>query len=165
MKKPAPRKLRRFVKHDGFKSSLDLLPPFALELVGYCLRYGALKYAPGNWAKCKNPSRYIAAMLRHTLKHMQGEFTDLESGLPHLACAITSGLFALDLYARGVHDKTMGNYFAVVKRTSKRSGQILKRFNGFEPAWGYLTDHELDPDKHLVKSVPPSEKVGMRTRL
>lgn len=162
---PRPRR-EKFTKFDGLKTRLDLLPPRAIEIVGYCLRHGAIKYGPANWAKCENPSRYIAAMLRHIMAHLKGEFTDLESGIPHIAAAVTSGLFALDLYARGVQDKTMMEvYFAVVKRTSKRSGEILKRFRTFEKAWAWLVDNELDPERHMVKSVPAKEKTGYRTRL
>jgi hypothetical protein len=162
MKRPRREK---FTKFDGFKSRLDLLPPRATEIVGYCLRHGAIKYAPNNWAKCKDPSRYIAAMLRHVMAHLRGEFTDLKSGIPHIAAAVTSGLFALDLYARGVQDRAMrGVYFAVVKRTSKRSGQILKRFRSFEASWSWLVSQEFDPEKYFVKSVPAYEKTGHRTR-
>jgi hypothetical protein len=59
----------------------------------------------------------------------------------------------------------LGVYFAIVKRTSKRSGLIIKRFKSFEKAWAWLVAQGLDLEKFLVKSVPACEKTGHRTVL
>lgn len=87
----------KFTKYDHGKSRLDLLPPKAIELVGYVLAYGAVKYKPGNWKLCEDPNRYIAAMLRHGMKELDGEELDPESDLYHLAHAACCALFALEI--------------------------------------------------------------------
>lgn len=87
----------KFKKNDSKKSRLDLLPPLAIELVGHVLALGARKYAPNNWRKCKDPERYIGAMLRHAMRELAGEDLDPESELYHLAHAACSALFALEI--------------------------------------------------------------------
>lgn len=158
--------LSKFTKHDGAKSRLDLLPPYALEFVGHVLGHGAKIYAPGNWKKCKDPERYIAAGLRHYMKHMKGEFLDKDSGFPHLSCVAVNALFALDLILnQGQDSYTMGNYFALVEKKGKKRGVVRKRFANFSSAWEYLEDHELDVDKHVIKTVPAKVKVGATTKI
>lgn len=156
----------RFTKHDSRKPRLDLVPSRALEVVGHVLRHGARTYAPRNWEKCTDPSRYVAALLRHANKHVGREFCDPDSGLPHLASAIASGLFALDLYLRGVEDWTVAsNYFAIVERTGKTRGIVKKRFRSWVKAMEYFEDRELDIAKYTIKTVPESDKVGVSTAL
>lgn len=154
----------KFTKYDEIKSRLDLLPPRAIEIIGFVLRSGALKYAPDNWRECKDPSRFVRPLLGHTLSHMRGEFTDPESGLPSLAHAICSGLFALDLYLNGAQDRfTMGNYFTIIRKSGKR-GVVTKRFRSYTAAWDYLEKNKLDPDKFTIKTLPSNIKVGSRTK-
>lgn len=159
----------RFTKHDSNKSRLDLLPPDALDFVGRVLGFGADLYAAENWRKCRNPQRYIGPILRHTLQHQGGQFTDSESGLPHLAHAACSALFALDLYLKlgqGSYGKNMDerfNYFALVEKTGKKKGIVKKRFRTFTKAWDCLMNGNLGPDKlkkYIVKTVLLAEKVG-----
>lgn len=157
---------KNFVKNDDFKSRLDLLPPRAIELIGFVLRHGGIVYAPGNWKKCKDPARYIAATLRHIMKHMKGDFLDKESHLPHLAHAVCSGLFALDLLLQGRQDSfTMGNYFAIVKHRSKKRGVVVKRFNSYSKAWEHLEGKQLDPKRHTIRTVVAAEKAGCTVRV
>lgn len=156
----------RFTKYDGRKARLDLLPPRALEFLGHVLGHGARKYEPGNWVKCDDPSRYVAAVMRHALKHLDREFTDADSGLPHLAHAAVSALFALDLYLRGVEDRTVSAiYFAVVKRTGPSAGVIEKRFKSFEAAWRWHENRELPFERYTIKTVGAADRIGMRTVL
>jgi hypothetical protein len=162
----------KFKKFDKAKSRLDLLPEDAIEMVGYVLRHGALKYAPNNWRKCKDPARYVAPIIRHVLKHQKGLFHDKESGLLHLAHATCSALFALDLfikskYSKSTMERKQFSYFAIVKRRSvrARSGIVMRRARSYEPLWTYLTDNELDPLTHVIMTVPPTNKVGSTIRI
>ncbi len=82
----------KFVKADAEKNRLDLIPPRALQLVGWVMTYGARKYAPGNWQKCTEPERYIGAIFRHLVAIMEGEILDPESGLPHIGHLIASAM-------------------------------------------------------------------------
>lgn len=154
----------KFTKHDSVKSRLDLVPGNALDLVGFVLRHGAVVYEAENWRKCKQGVRYVAAMLRHAYKHLNGEYLDKHSSLPHLAHAVTSGLFALELFFKGVQTTNMErkqfSYFAIVERKSKKRGVVKKRFRSYEKIWKYFTDEGLDPSKHIIRTVEPKEKVN-----
>ena len=84
-------------KYDNGKPAMDLLPPLAALEVGKVLGYGASKYSPDGWKTLENlDARYRAAALRHLMQDAAGETTDFESGLSHLAHAITSLMFVLE---------------------------------------------------------------------
>ena len=60
------------------------------------MQYGAEKYGEDNWRLGKEPKdidRYLSAALRHIKAHEQEGYRDKDSGLPHLAHAITNLLF------------------------------------------------------------------------
>lgn len=85
-------------KHDQDKPRPSLLPFRALASVVAVLEFGARKYAPHAWRGVPDGrARYTDAALRHLFAHMQGESDDPESGLPHLAHAVCSLLFAMEL--------------------------------------------------------------------
>ena len=88
------------IKHDAGKPRMDLLPFEALEAVAHVLTFGAKKYDPWNWYKGMDHSRLIAATLRHISADQQGENTDAESGLDHLAHAICDLMFVYTLRKR-----------------------------------------------------------------
>jgi len=81
------RRAHGFVKHDGDKSRLDLIPPEFVELLGRSFMHGAKKYSDHNWRKGAEWSRYYGALLRHLNAWNAGEDIDADSGLPHLANA------------------------------------------------------------------------------
>ena len=86
-------------KFDASKPATHLLPPKALLCVADVLRYGAEKYGEHNWRAVPDAeNRYIAAALRHIFTAMTGEQPyDPESGIFHIAHAITSLLFILEM--------------------------------------------------------------------
>jgi len=86
-------------KHDQGKARYDRIPPHALDAVAQVLRFGADKYGEDDgWRRVERArSRYFAATMRHAWAWMRGESLDPESGLPHLAHAITSLMFVLDV--------------------------------------------------------------------
>lgn len=71
-------------KHDQEKVRLDLIDAEAVEGLAKVLTFGAQKYEAHNWRVGISNSRLLAAMLRHTFAIMRGEYTDPESGLPHI---------------------------------------------------------------------------------
>ena len=86
------------IKFDSEKNRYDLIPPYALDEVARVLTYGANKYSPGNWRHVDNAeSRYYAASQRHLWAFARGEEFDPESGISHIAHAITSLFFLYDL--------------------------------------------------------------------
>lgn len=91
-----------FIKHDHEKPNLAILfdAPLALSEVAKVLDYGAKKYDRKNWALVDNPERYESATLRHQMAYHNGESSDCESGLKHLAHSIASQLFLLEIELR-----------------------------------------------------------------
>lgn len=92
-------------KYDAGKPMYNLLPADALEEVVMVLTKGAIKYNEPidqeNWRLVENPkARYFAAAQRHLWADKRGEFKDNGEGgtdCYHLACAISSLLFKLQL--------------------------------------------------------------------
>lgn len=83
------------LKYDGGKLPYDLLPFSVIDSLVAVQRFGAAKYGPNNWQRIKKgKSRYIAAALRHISAVQQGQRYDEESGLPHLAHALCSLMYA-----------------------------------------------------------------------
>ena len=82
-------------KYDQGKPDYSLVPYASLDEVVKVLTHGANKYGRFNW-ELVEAHRYEAATMRHFSAYMQGEKLDPESGIPHLAHAITSLLFMLE---------------------------------------------------------------------
>jgi len=76
--------------YDDGKVRLDLIPVGAIYALGDVLTYGSTKYGDRNWEKGIKYSRLFASTLRHLFKWWAGEDLDKESGLPHLAHALTN---------------------------------------------------------------------------
>jgi hypothetical protein len=78
------------------KPRWSLFPWDAAEEVVRVLMFGAGKYAPDNWRKVENGKElYFEAMIRHAVRHRQGEVYDAESGLRHTAHLACDALFVL----------------------------------------------------------------------
>ena len=72
--------------------------PYSLEELVSVLDYGACKYEKHNWKKVDGAvDRYRSAAMRHLMAMSKGEVYDKESGLRHLAHAITGLLFVAEL--------------------------------------------------------------------
>lgn len=91
-------KLPNGSKHDSGKPVMGAVPPNALLAVARVLTFGAEKYGRDNWQKVENMEvRYLDATLRHINAHQRGETTDPESGESHLAHAVCSLMFMLEV--------------------------------------------------------------------
>lgn len=79
-------------KFDCDKTRMDLLMcgcAKSLEQVAKVLTFGAKKYDDDNWRLVPDAiKRYHAALHRHLNAYYQGEKTDKETGLSHLAHAL-----------------------------------------------------------------------------
>jgi Domain of unknown function (DUF5664) len=85
-------------KFDGGKLQFSLLPPKSIKETIRVLQYGAEKYEVGNWKVVPNAKqRYFDAAMRHLWAYNEGEVLDPETGLSHLAHAICSIMFILEL--------------------------------------------------------------------
>lgn len=89
--------VEEFMKFDTDKIRYDLVPPKAIQHLAKVLTFGAKKYKPNNWRNNTDLSRYEGALLRHFEAYRLGELTDDETGMPHLAHALTNLVFLLEL--------------------------------------------------------------------
>jgi hypothetical protein len=92
------------MKYDKGKLKYGLIPPKALALIAEALTHGAEKYSPFNW-KSVESHRYVDATYRHLEAARAGEKVDKDSGLPHLALALTNIIFLLDRQEETGHNE------------------------------------------------------------
>ena len=86
------------MKFDTGKLDYTLLPWDGVEEIVKVLEFGAQKYTRDNWKHVENAEvRYTAAAFRHLIAYNNGEKTDPETGLSHLAHASCCLLFLLAL--------------------------------------------------------------------
>ena len=84
------------VKFDQDKLPLHLLSTEAMNQTAAVLAFGAQKYAEHNWRNGFAWSRPLSAAMRHITAFNDGEDTDPESGLSHLAHAACCIMFLLE---------------------------------------------------------------------
>ena len=77
------------------KIRFDLIPVGPLRQIAMVLTYGAERYGANTYKKGIKFSSYVGATLRHFYAWWGGEKYDPESGLHHLAHAITDLIFLL----------------------------------------------------------------------
>lgn len=85
-------------KFDADKTQYHYMPLHSLEQINQVLMHGANKYGAENWRQVEGwEHRYYNAALRHIFAHRQGEKLDPESGKSHLAHAICSLIFLIEM--------------------------------------------------------------------
>jgi Domain of unknown function (DUF5664) len=85
-------------KFDLDKTQYHLMPLHALEQVNLVLMHGAKKYGENNWQKVEGwQHRYYNAVLRHMFAWQSGEKNDSETNISHLAHAICSLMFLIEI--------------------------------------------------------------------
>lgn len=82
-------------KYDQDKIKYELMPMSVLRQIAMVFTYGARKYEPNLYKKGLDYSRYVGAALRHIYAWWGGELRDPESGIHHLAHAITCLMFLM----------------------------------------------------------------------
>lgn len=93
-----PNKFTTGSKHDSGKPLMGAVPPNVLLAVARVLTFGAEKYGRDNWRQVENAeTRYLDAALRHINAYQRGEAADPESGESHLAHAVCSLMFMLEM--------------------------------------------------------------------
>lgn len=81
-------------KDDAGKLRYDVVPASFERALALVLAFGAKKYGKNTWQQVRNGSeRYYSALRRHLAAWTEGEFTDKESGLPHLYHVAVNALF------------------------------------------------------------------------
>lgn len=85
-------------KRDSGKPLMGAVPPNALLAVAQVLTFGAEKYGRDNWRQVDSAyTHYMDVALRHINAYQRGEAVDPESGESHLAHAVCSLMFMLEL--------------------------------------------------------------------
>jgi hypothetical protein len=94
------------MKYDQDKPKFSLLKTEALLEVVKVLTFGAKKYSPDNWKVVPDSQqRYFDAANRHIWQWKQGEQYDGESGYHHLAHAMSSLMFIMQMDIENELDK------------------------------------------------------------
>lgn len=92
-------------KLDSGKARWDLLPLDVIREVVFVIMHGNRKYDEDSWKNGRDrKGLYFSASLRHLEAHQSGELFDPESGLHHLAHAITNLVFLLWFALHENHD-------------------------------------------------------------
>lgn len=87
------------LRYNEGKIMMDLLPEYPIREMAKVFTYGANKYAPYNWLKGLSWMKTLASMKRHISRFEAGEDFDEETGLPHMAHAMTNAAFLVE-YSR-----------------------------------------------------------------
>lgn len=96
-------------KKDKGKPPVELLPIKALLKAAEVFAHGANKYSKWSWREVDNWQwRYYASVLRHLFAWRQGEKYDPDSGLSHLAHALTNLMIMVTLEEEEDDRKTTG---------------------------------------------------------
>lgn len=85
-------------RYNSGKVRYDLLPNFAINQMACVLSEGAKKYAERNWELGMEWSKCIASLKRHIEKFESGQDYDEETGLLHIAHAMTNCAFLTEYY-------------------------------------------------------------------
>lgn len=84
------------------KPRLSLIPPAGLVYAALAMENGAAKYSSYNWREKKVQAMiYLEACMRHILSYQDGEENARDSGLPHLAHALSCLLILIDAKETG----------------------------------------------------------------
>jgi hypothetical protein len=85
------------------KLPLHLWPSTATAAGSIALLNGALKYGRTNWRDAGvRATIYIDAILRHTLAYLEGEDTDPDDGVDHVAAILAGAAILVDAKAAGM---------------------------------------------------------------
>lgn len=84
------------IKFDDDKDRWDLIPLGPIQQIVKVMTYGSSKYGDNQWQNLDNfNDRYFGACMRHLVAWRNGENSDPESGLSHLAHAACNLVFLM----------------------------------------------------------------------
>ena len=119
------------------KLPLHLWPETATIYGCLALLDGALKYGRFNWRNVGvRASIYYDAARRHLNKWFEGEDTDLDSGLPHLAHALACIAILVDAKAAGIlnDDRNIaGGYLELLDEITPHVKRLKEKYKDFSP--------------------------------
>ena len=143
------------------KVPLHLFPSTAVALGSMAMLDGALKYGRSNFrAIGVRASIYYDACMRHLNRWFEGEESDPDSGLPHLAHALACVAIVVDAKAAGklVDDRAVeGGYSALLEELTPLVGALKKKHEGKSPHHYTIEDNqpEYKPSYEIVPTDDP----------
>lgn len=121
-------------KDDEGKLRYDVVPASFERALALVLAFGAKKYGKNTWQQVKNGSeRYYSALRRHLAAWTEGEFTDKESGLPHLYHVAVNALFCDWFDQQKVKEEAKDALEKTVVDFDAMRDMFLRRHFGFTP--------------------------------
>ena len=123
---------------DENRAPLDYLEPAAEKAIAHVMKLGATKYGRRNFTVADvGLGTYLAAMKRHIDAVIEGEWTDPESGVAHLAHVGANVHVVLGAQA---YDKLVMN----IEPEAKQTGLDPRQYNAATEKTSYMpTDTEL----------------------
>lgn len=114
------------LKYDSGKARFDLLPPNSMLEWARAITPGiGSRYPEGSWRTVER-ARWYAAASRHLNAYARGERTDTDSGLHHLAHAMASIGFLLELELASAQPSSELELLKVqVKELEAHNGKLL----------------------------------------
>jgi hypothetical protein len=132
------------------KVPLHLFPETATILGSLGLLDGMLKYGRANWRRAGiRASIYYDACRRHMNAWFEGEDTDPDSGLPHLAHAIACIAIIIDAKAAGkLNDDRQipGGYRKLLNEMTKEVARLKELHKEKDPKHYTIADKEGEND-------------------
>jgi hypothetical protein len=83
----------------------------AIQIMGWVLEMGALKYSPDNWKKGLNREEILESMQRHLVALFGGQETDPESKIHHMGHIMCNAMFYLYHHMNNSFTKQRNNPF------------------------------------------------------
>ena len=148
----------RGIHKDDGKPHLSLIDPLFIREVARALTLPTLsgKYAPHNWRNGIEVSRLLNSTMRHVNEFNDGEDTDPETGVSHLAHAACNLMFALrmmkdrpdldDRYKSGISEQLDKEYAEYVESGRKISTPWVRVGSVSKEQW--LKDRAAFKAKH-----------------
>lgn len=129
------------------KVPLHLWPMTATAWGSLGLLDGALKYGRANWRVAGvRASIYYDALTRHVTKWFEGQDTDPDSGLPHLAHALACLAIVVDAQAAGVLNddrQVKGGVLEMMDRLSEHVTRLQEKYADRHPHHYTIQDNAV----------------------
>lgn len=116
---------KRAIRYDEGKPQFHLLPADGLRELGRVYTLGAKKYEAYNWEKGMAWSRCFNSLLRHLYAFWDGQQTDPESGLHHMAHVVWNAMAILvySLRSIGIDDRK-GAYMSAQQNIAAKGANM-----------------------------------------
>jgi len=145
------------------KLDLSLVPDTAVIGMALAFTEGGFKYGAYNWRVAgARASVYVAALRRHVARWMDGEASDPETGVPHLASAMACLAVLFDAESMGMltDDRPPHGTASAMLKVSERLVAQLQTAYPTPPARNTITTRKRHGRSKLVPPVRGAASTG-----